>query len=368
MSRNKGQFTSSEMTDGAYNSGTDQDSAQDDGVPIVALVPNVHECCIVALRDPGLSTMPVDFFGLTGIRNSSIPWDSDVVYIIGFEAAIFRPMSFGPGPQVDIRVNEVLFAYYFKTHDIDRTRCVIHKRNGPFPHLLLDVPKRRRFQAPVIQRRLDWSVESGTMAVSGATISNTLEKFRRARETILKKQCSGGVSTTSDLSFVIDDLNESHFSRDHESFRELGFTAVLDDVQSLSFKAMSACYYEKIRFREAETEMKRLCEDNIKIKKEFESQNTLLNSTIAAKNQEVSSWMGKVDVLKGEVASLEANNEESKRIVTCLEQQPELATSGATIINTWKMTQEFQDGKAPNWKAEEAETAYREVLTAQATI
>ncbi|VVA94178.1 unnamed protein product [Arabis nemorensis] len=55
--------------------------------------------------------------------------------------------------------------------------------------------------------------------------------------------------------------------------------------------------------------------------------------------------MGKVNVLKSEVASLEANNEESKRIVTCLEQQLEFATSGATIINTWKITQEFKIAK-----------------------
>ncbi|XP_010439027.1 PREDICTED: GATA transcription factor 25-like [Camelina sativa] len=36
MARNKGQFTSSKMTDGAYNSGTDQDSAQDDGHPEIS--------------------------------------------------------------------------------------------------------------------------------------------------------------------------------------------------------------------------------------------------------------------------------------------------------------------------------------------
>ncbi|VVA92443.1 unnamed protein product [Arabis nemorensis] len=371
-------------------------------------------------------------------------------------------MSFGPGPQnlessKTLKLIAVTDVVRVKSKGCVpvglmqlRNRRVIHKRNGPFPHLLLDVPKRRRSRLPyeiewtksflfikvghdpgypaawfyggrltgfkrqrfkegligawkVISipekdRSVSWllnpsilkksTIQGGTMAGSGETISNTLEKFRRARGAsipaplnpaskdkqtvpnssmkhtithcdgaprvfrILKKQCSGGVSTTSDLSLVIDDLNESHFSRDLESFRELGFTAVLDDVQSSHFKAMSACYCEKMRFPEAETEMKRLSEDNIKIK-EFESQKTLLNSTIAAKNQEVSSWMGKVDVLKGDVASLEANNEESKRIVTCLEQQLELATSGATIINTWKMTQEFQDGKAPNWKVEE---------------
>ncbi|KAH0902162.1 hypothetical protein HID58_041665, partial [Brassica napus] len=33
MARNKGQFTSAKMTEGAYNSGTDQDSAQDDSRP-----------------------------------------------------------------------------------------------------------------------------------------------------------------------------------------------------------------------------------------------------------------------------------------------------------------------------------------------
>ncbi|VVA92551.1 unnamed protein product [Arabis nemorensis] len=36
MARNKGQFTSSKMTDGAYNSCTDQDSAQDDGHPEIS--------------------------------------------------------------------------------------------------------------------------------------------------------------------------------------------------------------------------------------------------------------------------------------------------------------------------------------------
>ncbi|KAL1222513.1 GATA transcription factor 25 [Cardamine amara subsp. amara] len=36
MARNKGQFTSSKMTDGAYNSGTDQDSAQDDSHPEIS--------------------------------------------------------------------------------------------------------------------------------------------------------------------------------------------------------------------------------------------------------------------------------------------------------------------------------------------
>jgi hypothetical protein len=36
MARNKGQFTSSKMTDGAYNSGTDQDSAQDDAHPEIS--------------------------------------------------------------------------------------------------------------------------------------------------------------------------------------------------------------------------------------------------------------------------------------------------------------------------------------------
>jgi len=38
MARNKGQFTSSKMTDGAYNSGTDQDSAQDDAHPEISWV------------------------------------------------------------------------------------------------------------------------------------------------------------------------------------------------------------------------------------------------------------------------------------------------------------------------------------------
>ncbi|CAH2078073.1 unnamed protein product, partial [Thlaspi arvense] len=36
MARNKGQFTSAKMTDGAYNSGTDQDSAQDDTHPEIS--------------------------------------------------------------------------------------------------------------------------------------------------------------------------------------------------------------------------------------------------------------------------------------------------------------------------------------------
>jgi len=36
------------------------------GVLIAALVPNVHQWCDVALPAPGLSAMPVDFFGLTG--------------------------------------------------------------------------------------------------------------------------------------------------------------------------------------------------------------------------------------------------------------------------------------------------------------
>lgn len=38
MARNKGQFTSSKMADGAYNSGTDQESAQDDGHPEISCV------------------------------------------------------------------------------------------------------------------------------------------------------------------------------------------------------------------------------------------------------------------------------------------------------------------------------------------
>lgn len=42
MARNKGQFTSSKMTDGADNSGTDQDSAQDDGHPEISCVRLCH--------------------------------------------------------------------------------------------------------------------------------------------------------------------------------------------------------------------------------------------------------------------------------------------------------------------------------------
>lgn len=38
MARNKGQFTSAKMTEGAYNSGTDQDSAQDDSRPEILCV------------------------------------------------------------------------------------------------------------------------------------------------------------------------------------------------------------------------------------------------------------------------------------------------------------------------------------------
>lgn len=127
------------------------------------------------------------------------------------------------------------------------------------------------------------------MASSDGTISDTLQKFRRAREAsllapskpvskdkqavsksslkraatssdgvprasrALKKPCSGvgplssasrsGVSTTSDIFLVIDDLNESHFSHDLEAFRELGLTATLDDVQSSLFKVNTFFFF-----------------------------------------------------------------------------------------------------------------------------
>lgn len=42
MARNKGQFTSAKMNDGAYNSGTDQDSAQDDSRPEILCVCLCH--------------------------------------------------------------------------------------------------------------------------------------------------------------------------------------------------------------------------------------------------------------------------------------------------------------------------------------
>lgn len=75
------------------------------------------------------------------------------------------------------------------------------------------------------------------------------------------------------------------------------------------------------------------------MKKEFESERALLNSTITMKDQEVSSWMGKVNDLKDEVASLKACDQESRQTIARLEQKLELEASSAIIINTWKMIQ-----------------------------
>lgn len=61
--------------------------------------------------------------------------------------------------------------------------------------------------------------------------------------------------------------------------------------------------------------------------------------------------MNKVSDLTDEVASLKDSDQEDKQRITYLEQQLELETTSAIIIDTWKMIQEFQDSKAEEWNA-----------------
>lgn len=139
-------------------------------------------------------------------------------------------------------------------------------------------------------------------------------------------------------------------------------------VPFLFFQAMSAYYYGKTQLLETEEEIKRLSKDNTKMKREFESERALLNSSIATKEQVVSLWISKVGDLKDEVASLKASDQESKQRITCVEQNMELEATGVNIINTWKMIQEFQDGNVEDWNTREAESAYKEMFVVQANI
>ncbi|KAF3548601.1 hypothetical protein DY000_02004123 [Brassica cretica] len=325
---------------------------------------------------------------------------------------------FGELHSQKLGVKEVLYAHYFRSHDIDASRYIIPKRpsgdplvydlqpnekrtasyeknwerkylfmnvghNPPFPTAwcLRDTStkrceegKRGAFKVFKHPRERRSAKGANMSRFDGLEGDAALERYKASSS--ISRELSAG-----DCRETLPDIPLKRKSSRNEAVgvpsskkaatgKELVFSPSASGAVVAApppphvelIKAASLCHFAETKLRTAQNEKKEDLEVISDLLMKLDSakkREEKLSNEVLARNQDT-------EILKSEKDSLTKRAAELEQEKQLLKGEAELAGYSAVIVNTWKLIKEYKMGNADKWNAVAAEKNYRNVLEEEA--
>ncbi|KFK21941.1 hypothetical protein AALP_AAs40902U000200 [Arabis alpina] len=173
----------------------------------------------------------------------------------------------------------------------------------------------------------------------------------------------GSILAASDHSTTLVALRKQVFSRDRDTFNDLGHATILEKSQIHLMEVMSVCHYVKAELDATKEEVTRLKEANHLLRKDKEAEITRCNSLIAVKEAESATLRTQVDDLISQLRSQTTSTEQLQQDLGLTKKKLRASGPAATIRCRWKMVQEYRMNRAKHWDALLVEKQFREVET-----